>query len=572
MNIFDKFFLKLFLSAAPVLQKLNVNIDQLKAILVAKLTMDNRRPAAFQQMRASKEKKELNQATLKTMFVSLVMGLFFLFSFAIGNDITTQLTFFFSMFIFMLAATLITDFTSVLIDTRDNLIILPKPVNDATFVTARLLHIAIHINKLLLPMALPTMIALVLIVGPFTIIPFILMVLFATMLSIFLVNAVYILILKVTRPSNFQSVISYFQIAFAIVIYGGYQLLPRMMTKMGIETVKVSELHNISFYPPYWFADVCNSLATFTFETQNIFNLFLAFGIPLASIFVIVKYFAPAFTRNLSVITGNSEEVKTKIVRKNSETGFRLTWVEKLAKMLTSGSSEYMGFLFTLKMMGRSKDFKIKVYPGFGYLIVLIAMMMVQSNSPSLEDFSEMTERAKSMFIVILYFGSFIVLSAIGQLPYSEKFKAAWIFAITPVDAPGKLLSGALKSVIVCFYIPIVLLFSIFGIAIIGLSILPNLVLGCFNILVISSLIAYVNLRQLPFSVSSHDASKNKTASRIFITMLVPMLIGMIHWLIFDYTWAIVILAILAIIATWMVMDSIKNLGWAKIKNFDVNR
>jgi len=123
MNFFDRFFLKIFLFAAPVLQKMNVNIDHLKAILVAKLTMDNRRPAAFQQMRASKEKKELNQATLKTMLVSLIMGLFFLFSFAIGNDITTQLTFFFSMFIFLLAATLITDFTSVLIDTRDNLII-----------------------------------------------------------------------------------------------------------------------------------------------------------------------------------------------------------------------------------------------------------------------------------------------------------------------------------------------------------------------------------------------------------------------------------------------------------------
>ena len=204
MNVFDKFFLRLFLLAGPLLQKMNVNMDHLKAILVAKLTMDNRRPAAFQQMRRSREKKELNQATLKTMFVSLVMGLMFLFSFALGNDITTQLTVFFSMFIFMLAATLITDFTSVLIDTRDNLIILPKPVNDATFVTARLLHIAIHINKLLLPLALPSLVAVIIIKGFGTIVPFILMILFATLLSIFLINAVYILILKITTPAKFQ--------------------------------------------------------------------------------------------------------------------------------------------------------------------------------------------------------------------------------------------------------------------------------------------------------------------------------------------------------------------------------
>ena len=91
MNFFDKFFLKLFLYTSPLLQKLEIDIDQLKAILVAKLTMDNRRPAAFQQMRQSKEKKEINSATLKTMFVSLIMGLFFLMGFAIGDDMITKL-------------------------------------------------------------------------------------------------------------------------------------------------------------------------------------------------------------------------------------------------------------------------------------------------------------------------------------------------------------------------------------------------------------------------------------------------------------------------------------------------
>jgi hypothetical protein len=54
--------------------------------------------------------------------------------------------------------------------------------------------------------------------------------------------------------------------------------------------------------------------------------------------------------------------------------------------------------------------------------------------------------------------------------------------------------------------------------------------------------------------------------------MLIPGLLGVIHWLIFDYTWAIVVLAVLAVIATWMIIDSIRNLGWAKIENFDVNR
>ena len=427
MNFFDRIFLKLFLYPGPLLRKLEVDIDQLKAILVAKLTMDNRRPAAFQQMRQSKEKKEINSATLKTMFVSLIMGLFFLMGFAIGDDMTTKLTIFFSMFIFMLAATLITDFTSVLIDTRDNLIILPKPVSDTTFVTARLMHIAIHINKLLLPLALPALVALIVLYGPAPIVPFILMTFFATLLSIFLVNAVYLVILKLVKPSKFQTVISYFQIVFAVFIYGGYQLVPRMMERAGIEHLKMSEIHHIAFLPPYWFADASNSLSTLTFSQGNMINLFLALGLPILSIYVVVKYFAPAFNRNLSMISSTSEETKVKLVSTQGSASYKMNWLEHLAAKITSDRTEYMGFLFTWKMMGRSRDFKMKVYPAFGYMVVFFVLMIFQSKNLTLNDFSEMTSRGKTLFISIVYFSSFILISALGQLRYSEKYKAAWL-------------------------------------------------------------------------------------------------------------------------------------------------
>jgi hypothetical protein len=565
MNIFDRFFLKLFLLAGPLLQKLNVNMDHLQAILVAKLTMDNRRPAAFQQMRASTEKKELNKATLKTMFVSLVMGLLFLFSFALGDDLTLKLTVFFSMFIFMLAATLITDFTSVLIDSRDNLIILPKPVNDATFVTARLIHITIHINKMLIPMALPSLIALIVIRGAATILPFMLMLLLATLFSIFIINAVYILILKITKPSKFQSVISYLQIAFAVVIYGGYQLLPRMMEEAGLENLKISELQNIVYYPPYWFAAACNSLINLTFGESDLYNLALAIAVPLICIFIVVKYFAPPFNQKLSMINSSSEEVRKAVPGSNGTSGFGLSRIEKLAAKITGSSAEYMGFLFTWKMMGRSRDFKMKVYPAFGYVIVLLALMVFRSKTLAVSDLTEMSQQGKSVFLFVVYFSSFILITALGQLSYSEKYKAAWLFSIAPLETPGKVISGAVKSVIVCFYLPIVIFFSIVGLALAGPAILPNLILVCFNILTISSLIAYFTLRDLPFSVSAQNATKGRTFVKSMITMIIPLILGGIHWFIFDYLWAVAILAVLAVIASWMVMDSIRNLTWDKI-------
>ena len=228
MTLFDKIFLWLFLSASPLYRRINVNISHLKAILTAKLTIDNRRPSTFDQMQRRNEKKELNKSTLNTMLSSLLVGGIVLLSFGISPDLTSRLTLYFSMFIFFLAATLISDFTSVLIDVKDNYIIVPKPVNDATFVTYRLLHISIHISKVLLPMLSPAIIFFFFKGLSMVVFPFIFMAFMATLFTIFLVNAIYILILKITTPEKFKSIISYIQIAFAVMIYGSYQFLPRL--------------------------------------------------------------------------------------------------------------------------------------------------------------------------------------------------------------------------------------------------------------------------------------------------------------------------------------------------------
>jgi hypothetical protein len=127
----------------------------------------------------------------------------------------------------LLSLTLITDFTSVLIDVRDNFILLPKPVNDKTIVVARLLHIFIHLCKIVLPMGLPGFGYMVYTQGLYGGLLFLVLILLLTAFAIFFINAVYIAILKFTTPQRFQSIITYVQIAFAIAVYGSYQLFPR---------------------------------------------------------------------------------------------------------------------------------------------------------------------------------------------------------------------------------------------------------------------------------------------------------------------------------------------------------
>lgn len=564
MNFIDKFFLWLFLLPTSIYERLDVNLPQLRAILSAKLTMDNRRPSGFSQMkRRTGEKKEMNKATLGTMFGSFIMGLFFLYTFAFGRyDAVTPLTFYFSMFIVMLCITLITDFTSVLIDVRDNFIILPKPINDATFVTARLLHIMIRIFIVVIPLSLPASILSVVMFGWGIFLPFVLMIIFATMLSIFLINAVYILILQITTPTKFQSIISYIQIGFTVLIYAGYQVLPRMVNNSGLLNVKLSEIGYMSVYPPYWFAQSCESLSRGSLTINSATSLVAAILIPIMLLWVVVRFFAPSFNQKLAMITASTTEQKVAVKRPTGEEQAKQSKVERIARLLTKSGSEYMGFLFAWKMMSRSRDFKLKVYPAIGYVVVM-GVMLVYNKAFSEVNFKSLM----GIMLMFTYFSCFIMIAAISNLSYSEKFKAGWIFDIAPIDFPGKIISGAVKSAMVTFYAPIVVLISIAGVSFIGLKAIPNIILGCYNVISICTIISYISFRSLPFSQSQQGVSKGKTFIQTILTLLIPAIFGIIHWWISDYIWMVFLLIIITAFIPWLVFDEIKKLSWQKIKS-----
>lgn len=565
MTLFDKIFLWLFLLGSPFYRKMNVNISHLKAILKAKLTMDNRRPSTFEQMQKRKEQKELNKTSLQTMFGSLAIGSLLLISFAIGSDLTTKLTFFFTLFIFLLAATLISDFTSVLIDIKDNMIILPKPVNDATFVTSRLLHIAIHLNKILLPMLLPAIILFFIKGNRVVVIPFIFMAFIAALLSIFLINAIYILILKITTPERFRSIISYIQIGLAIAIYGSYQLVPRLMEASVGRSLQVSQLKYIRLFPPFWFAETCKSFSVFSFGNMQLLSLALSIIIPLLSMLVVVKYLAPAFTQKLSMINSSAVEIKNADVKTRKSRKGKSSFIESVAAKLTTSGSEFMGFLFTWKMMSRSREFKIKVYPFFGYIAVILILIILKNRSVSLSEITELSSKGKSFFIILIYFCSLISISALGQISYSEKFKASWIFHVTPINLPGPVLTGALKSVILSFVFPFVLFIILFGIPIFGVKIIPNLLLGCINVLVICSLMAYFIQRKLPFSQSPIAAGGGSNFINSLITLILPAFFGFFHLLIFNLMWVVIASGLIGIIIIRMVFFYMKQTKWEKL-------
>ncbi len=562
MNIINKFFLWLLLFPSGLYEKMGVSVPHLRSILRIKLIMDDRRPNSIQQTKQKKQKKPISFATLGTMLFTGILGCVFLSAFAVGKDYSTKLTIYFSFYIFVLASTLISDFTSVLIDVRDNMIILPKPINDKTFVLARLLHIVIHISKLILPMALPGMIMMGILEGITGVIPFILLILCATLFTIFLINALYIFILKITTPEKFKTVISYFQIFFAIFFYAGYQLVPKLFSKAALENYSITTFSWAGIVPPYWFAASWQYLKTFDLGSPLVLYFILSIALPILSIWIVIKYFAPSFNQKLSMISGSEGEATPVKADKKGLISTTSVFITSMANRFTEKGTERMSFLHTWKMTGRSRDFKMKVYPSMGYLVVYIVLIFMRNRDISLDAIRDQSGKGKFLFLGVIYFCSFVLIMALQQLTFSDKYKAAWIYYITPIKSPGKLLSGALKATIVKFYLPIVVITSAAAIIIVGPAVIPNLLLGIFNLFLITTIRAYMSMRDLPFSQQQSASVKGSNFIRGLFIMMIMGILAAMHYFVYSYFIVILILCVLSIIASWLMMDALKNKTW----------
>ncbi len=565
MNIINTILLKLVLLPGGLYKKMGVNLAHLKAILTAKLIMDDRRPNGFQQMQQKRRKNPVRFATVSTMFVAALIGSFFLFSFKFGDNYITHFSLYFSFYISFLASLLISDFTSVLIDIRDNYIILPKPVGGQTFVLSRLLHILIHVCKITLPMAVPAIVYLSIKLGWLAMAAYLPMVIMATLFTIFLINAIYILILKLTTPQKFQNIISYIQIVFAIFFYAAYQLMPRLMNNIKLAHYDISASKAWYFVPSYWFATGWQQLYHFTASIQLSVFLALSFIIPIASLWVVIKYFAPAFNQKLSLITGSTGEASPTNNKADAKKTKASSYSEWLANIFTKRGAERMGFLFTWKMMLRSREFKMKVYPAIGYMIVIIVLMNLNMKNASFGDVAAQNSQGKTAVLLILYFSNLIIISALAQVTLSEKFKAAWVFFVSPVKTPGNLISGAVKACIAQFYFPVAASTLVVLTALGGIWVVPNVLFGMANCLLITAVSAYITANKLPFSSPPTNKAGSGGFMRVISVMVIGTTVGAMQYFLYDITPVIIILTLLSGGAAWFVFDGISNFTWKKV-------
>jgi len=563
----DKIFLRFVSSLNPLLEKTGVDTDQLYQILRIKLMMDNRRPNAMYGVRRNAKNETKVGSPWYTSVATLLIG--FLFSMVLFITASPYIgqTLYFIIFMVMMSLVLISDFTTVLMDVRDQFILLPRPVNDRTIAVSRILHISIYVLRLALLQGLPGMIMIGFIDGPFAVPLFFVQVLEATFLSIFTVNIIYLLVMRSVSPQRFKDIISYFQIGFSVLIFATYYLLPRLINVSLLAKISLLDHWWAYVLPPVWITAL-NELLLHSGRSGLITSVLAiaGFTVPLLGLWFVAKVLAPGFNKRLTVMAtsdGNSNSAA------NIKKAGKFSLIEKLSNLIAPDPVENAGFRITWKLAARTREFKMKVYPGFAYVPIYFIYFALSGKEGSTSDRLNRLQNGHN-YVFLIYLCSFILSTVLMNISMSSKYKSAWVYYALPIQQPGKILSGMYKAIITLYFLPYCLVISIVIIAVWGTPAINDIILAFLVSVIYGMLMALFMVKGLPFS---RPIVARQGAGRMIVSMLLLAFvagIGFVHYFLMKWETVIWVLIIPFLAINWLMFHYYKKQTWDNIELSEV--
>lgn len=539
---------------------MGADVSQLRALLRVRLLLDNRQPAYMGRNTGKPSKYRI-----WTMFlVTALTGVLYVFPLFRFGDLIAGWTVYYTAFGFLYTFTLITDLSHVLLDTKEKYIVQTRPVNDRTMLLARLLHLFSYLFRTALPMSLGGWSAAIYFSGIRGALWFPLTILLLLLMVVFVVNLFYIGLLRFVRPAKFSAILSYFQIVFAIVLFGSYQFLPRMFSTARFHAFDITQYPIVRLFPAYWLATTWGWMGIPVRLPGALLTSLLAFALPVVCLVLLVRVLAPQFSRRLALLDAQNESggEATVLPKTAKQQARSKPFGARLAGIFTRSSAAEAGFLLSWSLTGRSRSFRMRMLTSLAYLPVYFMYLISTSD----RSFPEMMQRLPrtNTYLMLLYMISFVVLQSVAYLAMSDAYKAAWIYRTTPLQRPGRLILGGITAVWVKYILPFFLVISGLVVWVWGLRVVPDVALAAFNILSFGLLSLRMGSLYLPFSLPE-KAEANKGAKnilRVLLAFLIPAVLGGLHYLALSLLWLKLLFLLLSALFFWLLWTSLQDKGW----------
>ncbi|MUV36627.1 hypothetical protein JNUCC1_00430 [Lentibacillus sp. JNUCC-1] len=515
-----------------IFKALKIDYPTMRKILQVKLTMDQRRvPTMFQANMT--EKKEKDNQLLKSLGIYVLYGLI-LVPFLFLGDYYFEMSLFFGVSMFILMTSLISDFSSVLLDVRDKTLLNTKPVDERTVNAAKFVHVVIYISQLTGAFLFIPLIVAIFAKG---ILFFLLLIAEIVLLVLFVVALtalIYIYILQFFTAEKLRDIINYVQILLSVSIVIGYQIVIRMFEFTDMNFVYTFEWWHVVL-PPIWFAGPFDLFFQSNQSGAAGLMTVLAIVVPISA-FMLYYRLVPSFERNLQKLMSSSSTSK----------GSRWNLSDLWARMLCRSREEQSFFRFSASMIKRERDFKLRVYPSLGMALVFPFIFLM--NFVSMESFDALRE---SNMHFNIYFTAIVIGPVVYMLRHSSRYKGSWIFFASPIKNKSMFYSATLKAFLILLYFPVYFVVAIAFVWIFSGRIIPDLIAVAIAI-ILQTLISYklTNNDVFPFSRPFETAQQAGSTMKFFLMMFFTGIFFVFHWLSSKIDYGVYIYIAILLIAT----------------------
>ncbi|GAB6929678.1 hypothetical protein JCM10914A_36610 [Paenibacillus sp. JCM 10914] len=463
--------------------KAGADYDMLRRILQMKLLMDSRRIPIVLASNRNREEQDKNWF-VRSLWLYGVMGVFLAPLIAISDPMYMMpMSILAGVLMFFIMTSMISDFSTVLLDVRDRSILMTKPLHERTVGMARSIHAGIYLILLTGALSAASLVTGLIMHGIGFFFIFAVELILMNMLILVSTSMVYLLILKYGDGEKLKDLINFVQIGLSAMLAIGYQFVIRSFDLLGFQVVFTPAWWQV-LLPPVWYAAPFEWLLGDRGEGGWVLFLAgLAVLVPLILMLVYVRYI-PSFELYLEKLThsdAGSGKVRNRLDRVVSR------WISR-------SSVEQACFRLSSSMLRNEREFKLKVYPSLALSMLLPYLFFFSLRGQPLADI-----RASNSFYV-LYTMLFMIVAVVLMLRFSGKPKAFWLFQSAPMQSLAPLYYGALKAFAVKMFLPLFTVQMVVFLVLFGLRVLPDLFVMLLTGTMLIPLTAKAFLRRPPFS------------------------------------------------------------------------
>ncbi|KAA0546087.1 hypothetical protein FZW96_17380 [Bacillus sp. BGMRC 2118] len=497
---------------ARIFLKWGIDYPMMREMVKIKLIMDQRSvPTIFQQ----NNKKKDGNFFIKSLWLYAHYGLVLIPFLLIEENYIFSMSIFIGISMFLVMTSMISDFSTVLLDLRDKHILGTKPITHRTISAAKFIHISFYMFFLTTAITLiPIAVGIIkhgVIFGFILIIELFLMNLFILVLTAFM----YLAILRFFDGERLKDMINYIQILLSVALFVGYQMVIRSFDLVDIDIHYRFQVWHF-FLPPFWFAAVYEFILNGHREYYFIIFSLMAVFIPLVSFMMYIKLM-PVFEQNLEKLSSHSVGKKKRRVSISS-------W---FANIVTTVKQEKVIYHFAIKMMKTEREFKLKVYPPLVFSIFFPFLFLFNELR-----YTSFDEVVNSRYYFNIYFSLLAIPSVISMLRYSGNYKGSWIFYALPIQDEAVIHKGTLKAFLMSLFLPIYLVLATIFTILFSVSIIPDLLIVLFVALLYTVVCFKVlNKREYPFSEPFEVAGQSEGVKVFLLFVLIAAFAG-IHFMV----------------------------------------